>query len=58
MEQDLTQLTVILSDGSTGCDEMDDCFAKEAGTMIYIVCDVDLIVSIPDLCLLLTLNKD
>ena len=30
VEQDLTQLAVIiLSEDSTGCDEMDDYFAKE-----------------------------
>ena len=43
MEQDLTQLAVIIiCDDSTGCDEMDDYFAIEADTMIYIVCEVDL----------------
>ena len=43
MEQDLTQLAVIiLLKDSTGCDEMDDYFAIEVDTTIYIVCEVDL----------------
>ena len=43
MELDLTELAVIIiCDDSTGCDEMDDYFATEADTMIYIVCEVDL----------------
>ena len=43
MEQDLTQLAVIiLLNDSTGCDEMEDYFAIEVDTMIYIVCEVDL----------------
>ena len=42
MEQYLTHLAVsILCDDSTGCDEMDGYFAKEADTMIDIVCEVD-----------------
>ena len=42
MEQDLTQLAVIIfCDDSTGCDEMDDYFATE-DTIIDIVCEVDL----------------
>ena len=40
MEQDLTQLAVIILCGdSTGCDEVDDCFATEADTMVDIVCE-------------------
>ena len=43
IEQDLTQFAVlILCDDSTGCDEMCDYFATEAGTMMYIVCEVHL----------------
>ena len=38
MEQDCTQFSVlILCHDSTGCDEMGDCFAIEADTMINIV---------------------
>ena len=41
MEQDYTQFEVlILCDDSTGCDEICDCFATEADTMIDIVCEV------------------
>ena len=37
MEQVLIQLSVtILCDGSNGCDEMGNYFAKETVTMIYI----------------------
>ena len=37
-EQDCTKFAVlILYHDSTGCDEMGDYFAIEAGTMIYIV---------------------
>ena len=44
MKQDLTQLAVIiLWNGFTGCDAMNDYFAIEADTMVYIVCEVDLI---------------
>ena len=43
MEQNLTQLAVIiLYDDSTSCDEVDDYFATEADTLIYIVCENDL----------------
>ena len=43
MEQDLTQFAVLfLCDDSTGCDKMGDYFATEAGTIIDIVCEVDL----------------
>ena len=36
MEQDHTQFSdTILCDDSTGCDEVDNYFAKEADTMIY-----------------------
>ena len=43
VEQDLTQLAVImLCDGSTGCDNMDDYFETEAETMIDIVCEAGL----------------
>ena len=43
MEQNLTQLAVIiLRDDSTGLGEVDDYFATEADTMIYIVCENDL----------------
>ena len=43
LEEDLTQLAlIILYDGSTCCDEMDDYFATDADTMIDIVCEVDL----------------
>ena len=43
MEQDFTQLAIIiLCDGSTGCDGVDDYFATEADTIIHIVCEVDL----------------
>ena len=42
-ERDLTKRAVIiLCDDSNGCDEMDNYFATETGTMIDIVCDVDL----------------
>ena len=38
-----TQLVVIIScDGPPSCNEMDDYFATEANTMIYIIRDVDL----------------
>ena len=41
IEEYLTKLVVIiLCDGNTGCDEIDDHFATEADTMIYIQCDV------------------
>ena len=37
-----TQLAVIIScDDPISCDEMDDYFATEANTMIYIIRDVD-----------------
>ena len=43
LEQDLSQLAVIiLCDDSTGCDEVGDCFATEADTMIDIVCEINL----------------
>ena len=43
VEQDLTQLAVImLCDGSTGCDDMNDYFETEAETMIDTVCEVGL----------------
>ena len=32
----------ILCDNSTGCDEVEDCIATEADTLIDIVCEVDL----------------
>ena len=39
--QDLTRLAVIiLCNGYTGCDEIDDCFATEADTMVDIACEV------------------
>ena len=38
VEQDLTQFAVIiLCDDSTSRDEVDDYFATEAATMIYII---------------------
>ena len=41
--QDLTQFAVlILHNDSTGCCEMGDYFAKDADTMIDIVCEIDL----------------
>ena len=43
MGQDLTKLAVILlSDDSTGYDEVDNCFAIEVETMVDIVCEFDL----------------
>ena len=50
MEQDLAQFAVLmLCDYFTGCDEMGDCFAAEADTMIDIVYEVScFIVLIPD----------
>ena len=49
MDQDLTQfavlirvLIIVIYDNSTGCDEMGVYIAKEADTMIDIVCVVDL----------------
>ena len=43
MEQNFTKLAVlILRDDSTVCDEVDDYFATEADTLIYIVCKNDL----------------
>ena len=43
MEQDRTQFAVlILCDDSTDRDEIGDNFTSEAGTMIDIVCEVDL----------------
>ena len=41
IEQDLTQFAVlILSDDSTGCDELGDYFATDADTIIDNVCEV------------------
>ena len=43
MGQDLTKLAVmLLSDDSTGYDEVDNCFATEVDTMVDIVCEFDL----------------
>ena len=43
MGQDLTQFgNIILCDDSTGCDEVDDYFVKEADIMIVTVCGVNL----------------
>ena len=43
VEQDLTMFAVLIQcDDPTGCDEMGDYFAKDADTIIDMVCEVDL----------------
>ena len=56
VEQCLFQLEVkILCDDYTGCDEVDNNFATEAGTMIAIVCEENLAAY---LFLIFTFNRN